>query len=486
MMQPDPPTATYMPLPFLARLGLDLNADERAIRRAYARALKEIDQETDLEGFQALRESYQAALAWHAQRRPETAMPRSSSDSKEDAPHSRNSSDAHIDTGNTPSRKADPAYSARTIDHARQIAHALLADLRKKLAAGWPQDRTAASIWLNEVLKDQRLIDMDARHFFEWGMAALLAEGWQPRKEFLFGPAIDCFGWKQDRGRLAAFGHAGAVVASAIGELEFFDTRPKHVRVAQKELIQGLRESSKPPTSTLLKHRATLRDVVQHYPHWLHIITDTRNAKRWLEWADQIPRWRQRLALSASSSTSERKGGNFWFGWIFLLVLVLSTLGKISALVNSSGPSVPRHSPPLTTQSFAPSAAATDGTASSFTRIVKDLPASSAAPVPLPLDDDSLKLPPAAELPRHLQAPRLAYPEQAKRLRQEGRVVIKARIDPDGKIRRAEIDQSSSHAILDEAAMAAVLKASFIAAKDSSGASVPSVIKIPIKFELGN
>ncbi|MGC5220864.1 hypothetical protein, partial [Escherichia coli] len=79
-----------------------------------------------------------------------------------------------------------------------------------------------------------------------------------PRKEFLFGPAIDCFGWKQDRGRLAAFGHAGAVVASAIGELEFFDTRPKHVRVAQKELIQGLRESSKPPTSTLLKHRATL------------------------------------------------------------------------------------------------------------------------------------------------------------------------------------------------------------------------------------
>src|SRR5256885_5149297 len=66
---------------------------------------------------------------------------------------------------------SDPAYSARTIDHARQIAHALLADLRKKLAAGWPQDRTAVSIWLNEVLKDQRLIDMDARHFFEWGMA---------------------------------------------------------------------------------------------------------------------------------------------------------------------------------------------------------------------------------------------------------------------------------------------------------------------------
>lgn len=49
---------------FLERLDLAPGADERQVRRAYARELKRIDQQNDLAGFQHLRECYEAALAW--------------------------------------------------------------------------------------------------------------------------------------------------------------------------------------------------------------------------------------------------------------------------------------------------------------------------------------------------------------------------------------------------------------------------------------
>jgi hypothetical protein len=50
---------------YFAELGLDANADERAVKRAYAARLKLIDVEKDPAAFQALRETFEGAL-WYA------------------------------------------------------------------------------------------------------------------------------------------------------------------------------------------------------------------------------------------------------------------------------------------------------------------------------------------------------------------------------------------------------------------------------------
>lgn len=55
----------------LRRLGLRADADERAVKRAYAAQLKTTRPEDDPEGFQSLNEAYRAALAWVQSRPPE-------------------------------------------------------------------------------------------------------------------------------------------------------------------------------------------------------------------------------------------------------------------------------------------------------------------------------------------------------------------------------------------------------------------------------
>ena len=98
--------------------------------------------------------------------------------------------------------------------------------------------------------------------------------------------------------------------------------------------------------------------------------------------------------------------------------------------------------------------------------------------------------PPAApriELPSsqadYLNNPRPPYPALSKRLGEQGKVVLRVRIEPDGTASKAEIQTSSGYERLDQTAQQTVLRWRFVPGK-RNGVAEAMWFNIPINFVL--
>jgi protein TonB len=89
----------------------------------------------------------------------------------------------------------------------------------------------------------------------------------------------------------------------------------------------------------------------------------------------------------------------------------------------------------------------------------------------------------AVSEPSYLERVQPVYPPQARRLRQEGVVVLTVYIDAEGSLERVEVTQSSGHRSLDEAALAAERRSRFRPAT-VGGRPVPCQAEVPYRFEL--
>lgn len=87
--------------------------------------------------------------------------------------------------------------------------------------------------------------------------------------------------------------------------------------------------------------------------------------------------------------------------------------------------------------------------------------------------------------PDYLKNPPPAYPEIARKLGQEGVVLLTAEINAEGSPHFIKVKESSGVRSLDEAALKAVQKWKFSPAKTGSIA-VEAKVDIPIKFQLKN
>ena len=91
------------------------------------------------------------------------------------------------------------------------------------------------------------------------------------------------------------------------------------------------------------------------------------------------------------------------------------------------------------------------------------------------------------EAPRYqgagLANPAPRYPWFARRRGQEGRVVLRVRVGPDGAAEAVSIHRSSGYRLLDEAAAAAVGAWRFAPARQD-GRPVPGSVDVPVSFRL--
>ena len=93
----------------------------------------------------------------------------------------------------------------------------------------------------------------------------------------------------------------------------------------------------------------------------------------------------------------------------------------------------------------------------------------------------------AIEPPRHdmayLENPPPAYPSLSRRTREEGRVLLRVRVDAEGHVEAVELQATSGHPRLDEAAIDAVRRWRFAPAR-AGDRRVAGWAVVPINFHL--
>jgi hypothetical protein len=314
---------------FLERLGLDDSADERAIKRAYATQLKKIDQTTDIAGFTELQRTYQATLAWHAQRTQ---------------PIANNASAQPIDA---------PPRRETTLEHAREDIHesdhgsippgeaalAAHAHLIERLTHGIPVD-----LALSEQLNALRMGHLQAPFLFELRLIESLANGGISQRLELFNAAQKHFSWK-DIGHLNALGQHGSWVNSVKKESHAWSQESRHISGVM--LLDALKLGSTSPLPSA-NQWPRIQVIIQRYPCFLSLQLDRARLSALQQAFDALPDNEKNWALDTSMPVFQL--GNTQTGTVkrtsrtarpvgLVIVAILIAARVISAIVDSGGAS---------------------------------------------------------------------------------------------------------------------------------------------------
>ncbi len=281
-----------------------------------------------------MREALEAALRWSAARDREAAS----------APAAVAANDASNDAEPTP--LADPA-SAAAADTPEALADAVFAIFQPQVATFL--DRALAHDAVQHALAHPRLVSIDARTFFEWRIARLLAEGWQAGHQHLLSPAIEAFGWDGDHARLSNFGQVGALLEAAIRDIAVTEGFTEAQKVAIAPLLDRIRAAVPPDADTLADDIAALQFLVQRVPNWLRLVSPVEPVnQRFQMWRDRPtpapPPPRSAAPQPAAQKQFAQRKSNSGIGAVaVVMAIIMFLLSQISRLDEpSSKPGAPQ------------------------------------------------------------------------------------------------------------------------------------------------
>jgi periplasmic protein TonB len=91
---------------------------------------------------------------------------------------------------------------------------------------------------------------------------------------------------------------------------------------------------------------------------------------------------------------------------------------------------------------------------------------------------------PVVQPARYVVAPVPVYPAASRRNQEQGTVALRVQVKADESVGFVDVKTGSGFARLDAAAVEAVKRARYSAAKTKSGKSVDSVLVVPISFKI--
>jgi len=309
------------------RLGIAPTRDAKTIKRAYAVALKAIDQATEREAFERLRQAYEQALVWaartddaHDNDDPEPDPEPDDEDEEED----NEEEDLH-DAQSAPGSSGDSAPAAPSAAEAHQALRHWTDQLRDA-----PPEAVATV--LDAALADPRLLHLDSHAQLEARIAELLHDD-PTGRAVLFDTAARRFHWTDRNARPIASAAAAHWISCVVNQGLQWEAQSPAVVDLQRQALTMAAQVAAPQPEQARRFAEVLADMARDFPDWFALHLGKQGHAH-------LPAWQASLATLAPqavrrSTRSERYFGTWrktastLLGGFFVLMLVTGVLSGL-------------------------------------------------------------------------------------------------------------------------------------------------------------